>query len=165
MIAAISDLAWMQALGWTLIHFLWQGAIVGINFAMVRRLVPSEQSSLRYAFGLFSLFALVMAPVLTLALLWPSGGLEAVQANDSIIVNASLASSVTAANATSTFESLLPVLVVAWLAGVCAARRTRAGVGEYRHANPHRLAEAGDPVADGRGCRISTPAAGTDPGP
>ncbi len=118
MIAAISDLAWMQALGWTLIHFLWQGAIVGINFAMVRRLVPSEQSSLRYAFGLFSLFALVMAPVLTLALLWPSGGLEAVQANDSIIVNASLASSVTAANATSAFESLLPVLVVAWLAGV-----------------------------------------------
>ena len=118
MIAAFADLAWMQTLGWTLVHFLWQGAIVGVVFAVVRRLVPPEQSSLRYAFGLFSLFALVMAPILTLAMLWPSGGLETMQARDSDIVNVSLTSSATVVDSTYGFENLLPLLVVAWLAGV-----------------------------------------------
>ncbi len=118
MIASMADLAWMQALGWTLIHFLWQGAIVGTVFALVRRLFPTEQSSLRYAFGLFSLFALVMAPLLTLALLWPSSGPEAVQASDTIAVNASLVATVTITDPASAFENLLPVLVAAWLAGV-----------------------------------------------
>ncbi len=118
MIASIADLAWMQALGWALVHFLWQGAIIGIVFAVVRRFVAPEQSSLRYAFGLFSLSALLVAPVLTLAMLWPSSGMEAVQASDSIAINASLAAPMLATDAGSLLEGLLPVLVVAWLAGV-----------------------------------------------
>ncbi|MBL0165341.1 MAG: M48 family metalloprotease [Xanthomonadales bacterium] len=118
MIAGIADLAWMQALGWALIHFLWQGAIIGIVFALVRRLLPAEQSSLRYAFGLFSLLALLVAPVLTLVMLWPSSGVDSGQVSDAMAVNASLATPMLATDTGSLFERQLPVLVAAWLAGV-----------------------------------------------
>jgi beta-lactamase regulating signal transducer with metallopeptidase domain len=118
MIAAISDLAWMQALGWTLVHFLWQGLIIGIVHALIRRLVPAEQSSLRYAFGLFSLLALLLAPILTLALLWPSAAMETTHAHASGTVSASLATTATLSPGAPAFDSLLALLVAAWLAGV-----------------------------------------------
>ncbi|MFZ1721990.1 MAG: M56 family metallopeptidase, partial [Dokdonella sp.] len=118
MIAAISDLAWMQALGWTLVHFLWQGLIIGIVYAQVRRFVPADQSSLRYAFGLFSLLALLLAPILTLALLWPSAAMETTHAHASGTVSAGLATTTTLSPGAPAFDGLLALLVAAWLAGV-----------------------------------------------
>ncbi len=118
MIAAISDLAWMQALGWTLVHFLWQGLIIGIVHALIRRLVPAEHSSLRYAFGLFSLLALLLAPMLTLALLWPSAALETAHAGSAVAVSASLVATTAMSPGAPVFDALLPLLVAAWLAGV-----------------------------------------------
>ena len=105
MIAAISDLAWMQALGWTLVHFLWQGLIIGIVHALIRRLVPAEHSSLRYAFGLFSLLALLLAPILTLALLWPSAAMETAHAHANGTVSASLATTTAMSPGAPAFDS------------------------------------------------------------
>ena len=32
----------IQAIGWTLLHFLWQGGLVGLAYAIMRRLVAAE---------------------------------------------------------------------------------------------------------------------------
>jgi len=54
----------MEALGWALVHFLWQGtalaALAAVALAMFRR--PSS----RYLIGVFTLGVMLLAPVVTL---------------------------------------------------------------------------------------------------
>jgi beta-lactamase regulating signal transducer with metallopeptidase domain len=52
----------VQALAWTLVHFLWQGAALGLAMLLwVRLLRPSPQT--RYGVGIFALAALLAAPM------------------------------------------------------------------------------------------------------
>jgi beta-lactamase regulating signal transducer with metallopeptidase domain len=56
----------VQALAWTLVHFLWQGAALGVVvFLWLRAWRPSAQA--RYAGGILALAALLAAPVATFA--------------------------------------------------------------------------------------------------
>ena len=64
---------WFHAFGWTLTHFIWQGALVGLAFALARTLVPRDHAEARYAIGLAALAALAICPPATLWLLRPSG--------------------------------------------------------------------------------------------
>jgi bla regulator protein blaR1 len=111
------EFSWVQALGWSLIHFLWQGALVGILFAWVRVLLPKQQSSARYAMGLFALAALVVCPVVTFLLLWSPTVSEATAIGDVFVVTSHQAGS-PGAVALAGFDGWLPLLVVGWLAGV-----------------------------------------------
>ena len=43
--------AWISVLGWTLVHFLWQGTAVAIAVAMVLMIVPRPFARMRYAIG------------------------------------------------------------------------------------------------------------------
>ena len=43
--------ATVDALAWTLIHFLWQGAVLGVLAFVVLRFGRPERSSTRYAIG------------------------------------------------------------------------------------------------------------------
>ena len=45
-------MGWVEALGWSLVHFVWQGLVIGAAFALVRALLPRENSAARYASGL-----------------------------------------------------------------------------------------------------------------
>ncbi|MEJ7645091.1 MAG: M56 family metallopeptidase [Chryseolinea sp.] len=59
----ISATPWMQDLGWTLLHSLWQGMLCMALVVVLLRFIPSRKSSLRYAvssLGLFLLFALAI---------------------------------------------------------------------------------------------------------
>lgn len=56
---------WVEALGWTLVHFVWQGLVVGLVFAALRALLPRTRCEARYAAGLLSLCALLVWPVVT----------------------------------------------------------------------------------------------------
>ena len=58
-------------LGWTLVHFLWQGAAGAAFLAMVLLAVRSPK--VRYAAGCFALALMALAPVLTYAWLGQSG--------------------------------------------------------------------------------------------
>ncbi|HEX8922616.1 MAG TPA: hypothetical protein VF766_14170, partial [Pyrinomonadaceae bacterium] len=54
-----------QALGWTLLHFIWQGALVGILFAGVSVLVKHCSSNVRYAAACSSMLLMLVLPVAT----------------------------------------------------------------------------------------------------
>lgn len=113
-------LAWVQALGWSLLHFVWQGLLVGLLFALTRSLVARENSSLRYAVGLLALSVLALCPPLTLWLLRPEG--EAAGIASVLVAQAGTVESI--GTLATTLESgvllndLLPALVLVWVFGV-----------------------------------------------
>ncbi|MGH3626900.1 MAG: M56 family metallopeptidase, partial [Sciscionella sp.] len=56
----------MRVLGWTLIHFLWQGACAGAIYAVLRYLLRSHTPTARYHLAMFTLAVLAVMPVVTL---------------------------------------------------------------------------------------------------
>lgn len=106
---------WIDAVAWTLLHFIWQGALVGLAWALLRKLLPRQASHLRYAAGLCALALLALAPLITLFVLRPAADLAAGGpvldgAPGAIDAGAMLAASA---------ERWLPWIVAAWIAGVC----------------------------------------------
>jgi hypothetical protein len=59
--------AWSAA-GWTMLHLLWVGAILGLLAAMVRGLTRSARPEVRYGLALVCLGALTFAPVAIFAM-------------------------------------------------------------------------------------------------
>lgn len=55
----------VESLGWTLIHFVWQGAAVGLIFAVLMRACRHTSPNLRYAIGLVCMGALLLLPIAT----------------------------------------------------------------------------------------------------
>jgi len=101
----------IQAVGWTLLHFLWQGALVGLIYAALRPWLPSGRG--RYGAALVALALLVLLPAFTLWQLLAS-------ASASVVLPAVAAVAAPGANAAqaSGSEAWLPWLVGAWAAGV-----------------------------------------------
>ena len=65
---------WTERLGWTLLHFLWQGILVAALYALVRALAGGRMSARsRYAMACASLLAMTAAPALTYWWLGHSG--------------------------------------------------------------------------------------------
>ena len=54
----------VQALAWTLVHFLWQGAAIAVVARLLMR--ASQMAWTRYAIGVGALAAMLVAPVVTL---------------------------------------------------------------------------------------------------
>ena len=94
----------IERLGWTLLHFLWQGTAIAVAYAVLRavlsRALPSQG---RYALACGALILMTITPPLTFFLIARGG--------DSLPV---IAWSVPA----SLWQRLLPGFVAAWLAGV-----------------------------------------------
>ena len=68
-ITALFDYAWAQTLAWALLHFVWQGALLGlVAFAALRLFRLS--ASTRYAVGVLTLVAMLAAPVITFTTLY-----------------------------------------------------------------------------------------------
>lgn len=68
MMTAIQNLlstSWAEALGWTLVHSLWQGLVILLLLALAIRVVPPAWSRLRYAMACAALMLLVTASVVT----------------------------------------------------------------------------------------------------
>ncbi len=64
----------IQALGWTLVHFLWQGAIIGLLFGAAMHLTASANSWLRYRLGLVFLIIAGLMPVATFWMVFEAAG-------------------------------------------------------------------------------------------
>ncbi len=61
---------WIQTLGWTLLHFFWQGTAIVIVYAMLRGfLARSISAQGRYALASLALIAMTLAPPLTFLLM------------------------------------------------------------------------------------------------
>lgn len=56
---------WMPALGLTLLHFLWQGAVLGLAAFVALRVSRPERASTRYAVGVITLGLMLLSSVAT----------------------------------------------------------------------------------------------------
>src|SRR5215467_5529863 len=62
----------MIPLGWTLLHFLWQGTIIGLLFAVVNSLMRRASASLRYGVACAAMLLMLVSVIGTF--LWLSAG-------------------------------------------------------------------------------------------
>lgn len=112
----------LEALAWTLIHFLWQGLVIGVVAALALRSLKKNKPQTRYTVALIAFAICALAPVATFAFLWSQfsgisydlvAGASALQSND---INT------WAQDYPRWFVEILPdipnFLVAGWLAGV-----------------------------------------------
>ncbi|MEO8669977.1 MAG: M56 family metallopeptidase [Tahibacter sp.] len=106
----------IPVMGWVLVHFLWQGALIGLIYGSVRRALKPGQA--RHALALLAFLALAVSPVITT---WV---LAAADPTSASVVGASAhpaMTSVVTAEGTSTliqWDLVLPWLVALWGTGV-----------------------------------------------
>ncbi|HEX4039743.1 MAG TPA: M56 family metallopeptidase [Acidobacteriaceae bacterium] len=118
-----------QVLGWTLVHFLWQGAAIALVYRVVDLVLARRSANARYVVALAALLGMVAVSLTTLAYeeasLHPSD-LSTGSAARVVWTSVPLAS-VRAAAASATpphtvdrflVDRVLPVLDVVWFAGV-----------------------------------------------
>jgi uncharacterized protein (TIGR03435 family) len=62
----LSSQPWVERLGWTLIHFLWQGLTIAVLYGAVRRVMArASNPNARYLLGCAALAAMTAAPLAT----------------------------------------------------------------------------------------------------
>ena len=103
-----------SALGWTLIHFLWQGALVAIAHALIEAATRKASSKFRYGLASTALVVMFLSAVVTFAILLPSpasttSATTAVEPAAWIPRHSSIVQDTT---------NYMPWLVYFWLAGV-----------------------------------------------
>ncbi|HXB72985.1 MAG TPA: M56 family metallopeptidase [Candidatus Acidoferrales bacterium] len=110
---------WAERLGWTLLNFVWQGALIGVLFAALRGLAGHRLSvNGRYVFACLALLAMVAAPLVTfgvMAVLEPASIARMASApppsNGVGGIPIALAQS-------GAWQRVLPWLVMTWIGGV-----------------------------------------------
>lgn len=118
---------WMTVVGWCLLHFVWQAAIVGVAYVLLRRVLP--RGNPRYLAALLALLAMAACPLVTA---WHELSVVSVPvAAMGATAPAAVAATSQAAAPVATWQALLaavlPWLVLAWAAGVAVL-----GVRVYR---------------------------------
>jgi len=63
---------WMDTLGWTLLHSLWQGLIIGLLCVWIRRIFPAASASIKYAISTGALLLIPFLAAGTFIFLFPS---------------------------------------------------------------------------------------------
>lgn len=111
----------IQALGWTLIHFLWQGVILTGIYWAVCTLARPDRAVLRYWTGMACLLAALLVPVATFVIYYSvapatSSGATVLAAP---VAHVALGSPPSAwAGLSAAIEPVLPLVVLLWGAGV-----------------------------------------------
>ncbi|HXO36549.1 MAG TPA: M56 family metallopeptidase [Candidatus Acidoferrales bacterium] len=111
----------MHSLGWTLLHFLWQGTALSALAAVLMSLC--RRASRRYAVGVGTLVLMLAAPVLTFLMVMPSRAAMArepssVPHKEARPAGNLLAKLPSAISLSSPSIDYFPPLVEAWLLGV-----------------------------------------------
>ncbi|OOG36386.1 M56 family metallopeptidase [Rhodanobacter sp. C05] len=108
-----------RVIGWTLLHFVWQGALLGLLYAAARMALPRGEA--RYRFGMVILLALALCPLLTLWRLLEAAP-AVIQAATDVVTPAASGQGVELGTTARTWDAgldgLLPWLALAWSAGV-----------------------------------------------
>ncbi len=120
----LSSQVWIERLGWTLVHFLWQGVLLAALYAATLRwMIRSSSPNARYILGCCALAAMMAAPFVTLMRL---SGVTPIAPHGSSRISAevppvtAVVASVPADSASEPSERFLPAVVVIWLAGAFA---------------------------------------------
>lgn len=101
---SLLDSALLSTLGWTLVHFLWQGAATGLLYALLRHWLRNKSPRARYNLAMLTLMTLALLPIVTFIHLYqPTTSANAAATWPSLTL-------VTAANADSSAAIFLPWL-------------------------------------------------------
>ena len=123
-IQILSAQPWVERLGWTLLHFLWQGVLIAVVYAAARRWIAGASSpNVRYILACAALAVMATAPVLTWSLLRPPAPHPIASPSTAAI---SAAAPTAVGNVPALFPAavyvavppaFLPWVVAVWLAG------------------------------------------------
>jgi beta-lactamase regulating signal transducer with metallopeptidase domain/multidrug resistance efflux pump len=130
------DTLWAQVLAWTLVHFIWQGAAIGLAAFLLLRIAHLTAAS-RYAAGVTALVVMLAAPVVTFVVLEqePAPAVQIIRGRQALETSdvrfASNAQTLQRSDsrtlsdpktlASSDLRTLTPsLIIVVWLAGVVA---------------------------------------------
>jgi uncharacterized protein (TIGR03435 family) len=118
----LSSQPWVERLGWTLVHFLWQGALIAGLYSAARR---CARPNTRYILACVALSAMAAAPLITWSLMPSSNALPvSMHLTDRVPLAAATthAAPVTLPEPVSSVQSapFLPWVVAVWLAGAIA---------------------------------------------
>lgn len=109
----------VSILGWSLLHFVWQAAAIGVVYALVRAVLP--RGNPRYLAALLALIAMAACPIATglheFSLATARGGLADVTATAAPVAAATFLPVAATPSWRSLMEDLLPWLVLAWAVG------------------------------------------------
>jgi uncharacterized protein (TIGR03435 family) len=129
-IQMLSSQPWVERLGWTLVHFLWQGLSIAVLYAAARRGMARRASpNTRYLLACAALAAMLAAPLMTWGLLRPSDASpEAAYrirntppaGSTSAVTTTTLPASVRATVSAVQPAQFLPWVVIVWLFGAAA---------------------------------------------
>ena len=125
----------VEALGWTLFHSLWQGALAALGFAVILYFSRRTSSRMRYGLGLAVLALMLLASVLTFRNHYNAPGSDATALMPGTGASAAIAVPLNGATGPATqkepsssrrivaffsdyFSRHLPLLVTLWLLGV-----------------------------------------------
>ena len=110
---------WVERLGWTLIHFLWQGALIAVIYAAIYAIAKrSRTTQFRYLLACLALAAMTIAPIVTFAVSRVSeSGQTATAMPISPVYAQTTSAPMPVFIAEIWHENLMPWLVIAWLAG------------------------------------------------
>ena len=107
-------------IGWTLVHFLWQGGLVALSLWVILHLLKRKSAETRYAVACTAMLVLLLCPLITFALIY-FGILRRVTAYGENAVPASLAflsNSISHLLDSPDGAHFLAALAGAWMAGV-----------------------------------------------
>ncbi len=162
--AALISPAIVRVAAWTLLHFVWQGALVGGVLATALTLLRRQDARLRYTIALAALATMAMMPVVTATMIASRSDsmLQTIttpwtaDSRGTATVAPAAASALSTDNTSDTaqpsippaarqsnLESALPWLVIAWLIGVAALSLAHCGgwrrVRRLREQGVHRI--------------------------
>jgi TonB family protein len=107
----------VTAVGITLVHFLWQGAAIGIVTAAVLATCPRAMARTRYLIAGAGLVAMTLAPLVTLGLVWQTA--PAMTSDlPAFAVDVAVQATGGGTLSTATLMPWLPVAVGVWAVGV-----------------------------------------------
>ena len=129
---------WTHVIGWTLIHFFWQGAILAVAAEGALRSCRNRSANTRYAIACVALAAMLAAPIVSARVLMtpgqviaPTVGLSHATPAPAIVSTAirswMIDDALSMDAVRGRVDTLLPTIVVVWLVGVAVLMVRMAG--------------------------------------
>src|SRR5688572_29603619 len=166
--------SWIDVAGWTLVHFLWQGAAIAAMAGVLLWLLRQRSPQTRYVLACISLVAMIAAPLVSVAVLSRSIAvtgsraelpvpLEAGSGDVSVLDALAILTNLTMARSVSSVDAVpvgirmwLPLVVLLWIAGVGVLLLRLLG-GWWRVHRLQRVSRVAKPSAwSGAAARIAT---------
>src|SRR5688572_1332825 len=108
---------WLNALGWTFVHSLWQIAITGLVLYVILRLIPGRSAQVRYTISTMAIWMIVIMSLSTFIIMLPGNGNITEIKGQVVLVQTTTTLSL-AQRISIWLESYMPMMLTIWLGGV-----------------------------------------------